>query len=138
MAILLKLSSRPSGEVLVKIISAHSIVYAYDESAYILIDGVEVTAQLKSAAIDRAASLVSVHAAMRDEVLRMQQAIACDHDCVVEGRDAGTVVFPHAEYHFFLTAPVAVRAARWQQDQERKARLLHLISEWLKRGKRRA
>jgi cytidylate kinase len=109
-----------SGQELLAIIAHHTITYRYRESAQILIDGVDVTAQLKSAAIDRAASLVSVYEAVRDKVLRMQHDIAREHNCVVEGRDAGTIVFPDAELHIFLTAPLDVRAARWQKDQAGK------------------
>lgn len=109
-----------SGQKLLEIISHHIITYNYDQNAQILIDGVDVTTQLKSAAIDRAASLVSVHEAVRDNVLHRQHEIAREHDCVVEGRDAGTVVFPGAELHIFLTAPIEVRAQRWQHDQQKK------------------
>ena len=109
-----------SGQELLSIIVHHTITYRYRESAQILIDGVDVTAQLKSAAIDRAASLVSVHEAVREKVLHMQHEIALTQNCVVEGRDAGTAVFPDAELHFFLTAPLEVRAGRWQKDQAGK------------------
>lgn len=109
-----------SEQDLVALSGAHTILYKYRESAHVLIDGEDVTALLKSAAIDRAASLVSVHALVRDNVLSMQHEIAREHDCVVEGRDAGTAVFPNAELHIFLTAPLAVRAARWRKDQAAK------------------
>jgi cytidylate kinase len=109
-----------SGQELLAIIAHHIITYKYHESAQILIDGVDVTAQLKSAAIDRAASRVSVHEAVRDKVLQMQHEISHEHNCVVEGRDAGTAVFPGAELHIFLTAPLEVRAVRWQKDQAGK------------------
>jgi cytidylate kinase len=109
-----------SGQELLALVSHHTITYIYRESAQILIDDVDVTAQLKSVAIDRAASLLSVHEAVRDKVLHMQQEVARDNDCVVEGRDAGTAVFPDAELHIFLTAPLEVRAARWQKDHAGK------------------
>jgi cytidylate kinase len=109
-----------SSQELLALIAHHTITYIYRESAQILIDDVDVTAQLKSVAIDRAASLLSVHEAVRDKVLHMQHDIAREHNCVVEGRDAGTVVFPDAELHIFLTAPLEVRAARWQKDQAGK------------------
>ena len=109
-----------SGQELLALIARHTITYRYSESAQIIIDGVDVTAQLKSAAIDRAASLVSVHEAVRDKVLHMQHEISHEHNCVVEGRDAGTAVFPDAELHIFLTAPLEVRAERWRNDQVAK------------------
>ena len=39
---------------------------------------------------------------------------------IVDGRDCGTVVFPHAEYKLFLTADPFVRALRWQKDQKKQ------------------
>lgn len=115
-----------SGQELVALRVRHTIIYKYTTSARIFIDGVDVTAFLKNALIDRAASLVSIHAFVRDNVLSMQHEIAREHDCVVEGRDAGTVVFPNAELHIFLTAPLAVRAARWRKDQAAKGMVASL------------
>ena len=107
-------------EELVALIKSHSIVYTFDQQAHIFVDGVDVTPQLKSAAIDRAASLISTYSGIRDIVLSMQREIAEDHNVVVEGRDAGTVVFPDADMSFFLTAPLAVRADRWRMNQVAK------------------
>lgn len=112
--------SRATGQELLAVSDQHVITYMYDNNAQVFIDGVNVTAQLKSAVIDRAASLLSVHELIREKVLHMQHEIAREHDCVVEGRDAGTVVFPSAEMHIFLTAPLSVRAARWRNDQAAK------------------
>lgn len=106
-----------SGQELVEKIMTHAIAYRYADGAQISIDGVDVTARLKDAVIDRAASLVSVYPEVRDYAMQLQRTIARDHDCVVEGRDAGSVVFPDAAVHIFLTAPLSVRAQRWQKDQ---------------------
>ena len=45
-------------------------------------------------------------------MVEVQRFIAGDNDCVLEGRDIGTVVFPNAEYKFFLVADINVRANR--------------------------
>lgn len=106
-----------SGDDLVKKIMTHAIAYRYVDGAQISIDGVDVTPRLKDAVIDRAASLVSVYPEVRDYAMQLQRIIARDHDCVVEGRDAGSVVFPDAAVQIFLTAPLEVRAQRWHKDQ---------------------
>jgi cytidylate kinase len=45
-------------------------------------------------------------------MVEIQRAIAGDSNCVLEGRDIGTVVFPNADYKFFLIADIKIRAER--------------------------
>lgn len=80
-----------------------SEVYHYDEP---------ITHFLKSPEIDQAASIIGTHASVRQVLLDFQRALANNYDVVADGRDCGTVVFPHADFKFFLTASVAVRAQR--------------------------
>ena len=49
-------------------------------------------------------------------MVKMQREIASKTNCVMEGRDIGTVVFPEAKYKFFLTSDVKERARRRQRD----------------------
>ncbi|MEA1882658.1 MAG: (d)CMP kinase, partial [Candidatus Marinimicrobia bacterium] len=53
---------------------------------------------------------------VRDALVRIQRQIAMDKDCVMEGRDIGTIVFPDAEIKFYLIADDIVRAKRRQMD----------------------
>ena len=63
---------------------------------------------------------------MRRALVALQHYLADSHDLVAEGRDTGSVVFPHAPIKFFLTASIEVRAARWQKDQHAKGNHLTL------------
>lgn len=101
------------------------IVYlqADDGGTQILYDGVDITGQLKTTAIDHGSSLVSINEYVRSVLLTEQQNIARQGDCVIEGRDSGTVVFPHADYKFFITASLDVRARRWQDAQHAKGKV---------------
>ena len=47
------------------------------------------------------------------------RSFARDYSVVVDGRDAGTVIFPDANLKFFITAAIEVRAQRWAQDQKK-------------------
>ncbi|MCG8454485.1 MAG: (d)CMP kinase [Spirochaetales bacterium] len=76
------------------------------------LDGVDVEGQLRSDAVDRASSMVSSHVPLRHRVNEHLRRIAGTMDLVSEGRDMGTVVFPHAEVKIFLDASPAVRAQR--------------------------
>jgi cytidylate kinase len=80
----------------------------------------DITTALKDASVDQAASIVSGNPAVRDSINQLQRTIAQKHDVVADGRDCGSVVFPHAEHKFFLTAPLHVRARRWQMQQQER------------------
>lgn len=80
------------------------------------VDGREVTDEIRSERISQAASRVSVHAGVRTLMVEMQRRIGRRNSIVTEGRDQGSVVFPGADYKFFLTASLEERARRRQRD----------------------
>lgn len=73
---------------------------------------------LKAAHVDHWASVVSAHPGVRQALLSMQRDLGEQRDLVVEGRDCGTVVFPYADFKFFMTASLEARAMRWCNDQK--------------------
>jgi cytidylate kinase len=75
---------------------------------------------LKSAMVDQGASIVSTHAYVRNQANNFQRRVAQKRSIVVDGRDTGSVVFPDADYKFFLTAMLEIRAVRWQIFQQKK------------------
>ena len=95
--------------------------YNYDQLSHerIFFDQEDITVYLKDKFIDHVTSIVSVNKDVRSVVTTIQRTIADDYDIVIDGRDVGSVVFPHAQIKFFVTASVAVRAERWRKDQER-------------------
>lgn len=76
----------------------------------------DVSEAIRSAEITAGASQVSAHPAVRAELLSVQRALGA-HGCVAEGRDMGTVVFPHASHKFFVTASPSVRAMRRREER---------------------
>jgi CMP/dCMP kinase len=78
----------------------------------VLLDGEDVTALLRNATVTDAASRVSVFPAIRAWMVKRQQELAANGGVVMEGRDIGTVVFPHAEAKIFLDAAPEVRGMR--------------------------
>ncbi|MBD3676697.1 MAG: (d)CMP kinase [Planctomycetaceae bacterium] len=72
----------------------------------------EVTDDIRSSAVSSAASVVAQHSSVREILVDLQRACASSSPLVTEGRDQGTVVFPHAFCKFFLTARPEVRAQR--------------------------
>ncbi|MCA9075726.1 MAG: (d)CMP kinase [Planctomycetaceae bacterium] len=79
-------------------------------------DGKDVTDQLRSAETTQVASLIAQIPEVRRALIDAQRLIADERDIVCEGRDQGTVAFPHAECKIFLMADPEVRASRRQQE----------------------
>lgn len=79
----------------------------------VLLNGETVTHLLRSGEATRAASYVAVVPAIREMLVRQQQAIGRERaNLVTEGRDQGTIVFPNAEFKFYLDAKPEERARR--------------------------
>jgi cytidylate kinase len=81
------------------------------------IDGLEVEAELRSVAVTSAVSRVAHLAGVRAWVNAQVRSAAADHDVVVDGRDIGTAVLPHAAVKIFLVADPAERARRRLAEQ---------------------
>jgi cytidylate kinase len=78
----------------------------------VLLDGEDVTGLIRNPMVTDAASRVSVVPAIRAWMVRLQQQLGAEGGVVMEGRDIGTVVFPHAEAKIFLDASPEVRGMR--------------------------
>jgi cytidylate kinase len=78
----------------------------------LIVDGVDITDQLRDTDVERGVSLVSRVSDVRSAMVRQQRAIAREGPIVMVGRDIGTVVLPQAEAKVFLEASVEVRARR--------------------------
>ena len=100
--------------------------YCFDDGEKVIFDSINITPYLKEAVIDQAASIVSTNKNVRVSIDEMQRTIAADHKSVIDGRDAGTVVFPNAHYKFFLTADPTIRAQRWQAHQAQRGNSISL------------
>ena len=86
----------------------------YDEEGkqHMLMNGMDVTDEIRTQDISQKASLVSAHAVVREVLLDMQRQVAREHNVIMDGRDIGTVVLPKANVKIFLTASPEVRAKR--------------------------
>jgi cytidylate kinase len=82
------------------------------EQDRVLLDGVDVAAQLSDPAVSDSASRLSAMAIVRARMRELQQTAGAKGAIVMEGRDIGTVIFPDAEFKFFLNADLRTRAER--------------------------
>jgi CMP/dCMP kinase len=83
-----------------------------DDKNHVFVGGADVTAAIRTPDISQGASQVSAHPEVRAGLLDLQRRLGAGGGVVVEGRDTGTVVFPHAHAKFFLTASEDERAKR--------------------------
>ena len=86
----------------------------YDEEGtqHMLMNGIDVTGDIRTQDISQKASLISAHAIVRDMLLDMQRDVAKKYNVIMDGRDIGSVVLPKANVKIFLTASAEVRAQR--------------------------
>lgn len=86
------------------------------DGARVLLDTVDITARIRTPEISLLASTVSALPVVRNFLLATQRALAEEKGVVAEGRDMGTVVFPHAEVKFFLDADPRIRVRRRYEE----------------------
>ena len=91
-----------------------TVAIEYDEEGlqHMIMNGMDVSEDIRSPEISLKASDVSAHAVVRDMLLDMQRDVAKKHNVIMDGRDIGTVVLPRAQVKIFLTASAEVRAQR--------------------------
>lgn len=90
----------------------------YDETGkqHMIMNGMDVSDEIRTQDISQKASLVSAHAIVRDMLLDMQRDLAKKHNVIMDGRDIGTVVLPKATVKIFLTASAEIRAERRMKE----------------------
>ena len=89
-----------------------AMTYGEDGLQHMLLNGQDVTREIRLPEISMYASAVSALPAVRAFLLEMQRDLARKHSVIMDGRDIGTVVLPDAEVKIFLTASAEVRAQR--------------------------
>ena len=91
-----------------------TIQIEYDEDGvqHMIMNGMDVSNDIRTQDISQKASLISAQPVVREVLLDMQREVARQHSVVMDGRDIGTVVLPDADVKIFLTASAQVRAKR--------------------------
>jgi len=86
----------------------------------VLLDRRDVSARIREQDVTEGASRVSVHPRVREWMVARQQEMGKDGGVVMEGRDIGTRVFPHADLKIFLDADPVIREQRRMDQQQIK------------------
>jgi len=98
-------------------------IFSSQDGEHIIYLDDDITPLLKNGSIDQGASIVSTRGVVREEVNKVIRRLAHTQSIIIDGRDCGTVIFPHADYKFYLTAVLKTRASRWQADQVAKGNI---------------
>jgi cytidylate kinase len=101
------------GPALARVAETMDLVFAPEGDVNrVLVDGQDVTREIRTPEMSDGASRVSAHPPVRAALLTLQRRLAAAGSLVAEGRDMGTVVFPDARAKFYLTASARERARR--------------------------
>ena len=102
----------------------------------VVVDGEDVTEELRLARVATAASILSVHAGVREELVKWQRELGAQGGVVMDGRDIGTVVFPGAHVKFYLSASPEERGRRRFRESEGPGHLETILAELERRDRR--
>lgn len=111
-----------------------TIQIEYDEDGvqHMIMNGMDVSNDIRTQDISQKASLISAQPVVREVLLDMQREVARQHCVVMDGRDIGTVVLPDADVKIFLTASAEVRAKRRTEEllaKGQKANFAQILKE---------
>ncbi len=100
-------------EAIASVCREADITIRYEDGVQVVyLNGENVNAFLRTEEVGNTASKTSANPAVREHLLSLQRKLASENDCIMDGRDIGTVVLPDAQLKVFLTASSDVRAKR--------------------------
>jgi cytidylate kinase len=105
----------------------------------VLLDGEDVTEDIRTSEVTEVTHYAADNPGVRNEMVTLQRRLAAERDVVTEGRDQGTVVFPHASCKIFLTASPAERAGRRMRELKERGEdvsLAHVLASLQQRDER--
>lgn len=101
---------------------AQDIDISFNEEGEILLNGQNVSKEIRSAEVNNYVSKTAAVKGVREVLVKKQQELAVNNKVVMDGRDITTVVLPEAEYKFYLTASLEERARRRFEEEKSKGK----------------
>jgi len=86
----------------------------------VMLDGWDITDEIRAERVTKNAVFLADPPAVREELVRLQREFGREGGLVTEGRDQGTVVFPDADFKFYLDAAIDVRAQRRVEELKKR------------------
>ena len=109
------------------ILNQTEFMFGEDSGSDLLMDGVDISSEIISSKVTELVSRVSAIPKVREKLVQYQRDMAKGLNVVLEGRDIGTVVFPDAEFKFFLIADIHERARRRKKEMETMGEIVSLM-----------
>ena len=109
-----------------KILNQTKFEFGRESGSVLFMDGVDISSEITSGLVTESVSRVSAVPQIREKLVQYQREMAEGLDVVLEGRDIGTVVFPDAEFKFFLIADIEERARRRKKEMETMGEIVSL------------
>ena len=100
--------------------------HSRDYQSHILLNGEEVSEEIRKMLVSENVSRVSAIREVRQAMVKQQQKMGKSKNMVMDGRDIGTVVFPHAQIKLFMTADPKIRAERRFKELASKVEIVSL------------
>ena len=108
------------------ILNQTEFMFGGDRGSALFMDGVDISSGIISSKVTELVSRVSAIPKVREKLVQYQREMAKGLDVVLEGRDIGTVVFPDAEFKFFLIADIQERARRRKKEMGKQGKVISL------------
>lgn len=99
-----------------------------DNKLLLTLNGKIVGNEIRTQKVSNNVSAFCTISAIREKMVEFQREVAIKNSIVMEGRDIGTVVFPNADYKFFITASIKVRAQRRMLELKEKGNSYDIIT----------
>lgn len=97
------------------------VMIAYEDAVqHVYLNGKDISSRLRNEEVGNMASVTSAIPEVRKKLLELQQNLAKTQNVIMDGRDIGTCVLPHADVKVYLTASVETRAKRRYQELQEK------------------
>lgn len=107
-----KVALRDKEKIIEKCREADVTIQYEDGVQMVCLNGENVNAYLRTEEVGHVASVISPIPEVRENLVKLQQKLAAENDCIMDGRDIGTCVLPDAQTKIYLTASSTVRAKR--------------------------
>ncbi len=121
----IKNKSKINYKLLTEIIQSKKITFEkFSDSYSVSIDGLVVESKIRNSKVSKLVSIIAAEKSIRDYVLIIQHQIASQNSIVMDGRDIGSVVFPNAEFKFYIDASIKERSyRRWMELKESESKI---------------
>lgn len=121
-----KIDCKNHEQVVKALKNIHLNFHSRDYQTHITLNDEEVSEEIRGMPVSENVSAVAAQVEVRKEMVKQQQRMGKSKNIVMDGRDIGTTVFPHAQLKIFMTADPKIRAERRFKELEGKGDLVSL------------